>query len=85
MTVDSDSEVVQHSIELALILTLFSDGLLVERELLGRHWGPAARALIIAMPVTMALLAVVAKLLFPSSAGRSASCSGRSCRRPIRS
>ena len=65
VTVESDSEIVRHSIELALILTLFSDGLLVERELLGRHWGPAARALIVAMPVTMSLLAVFAKLLFP--------------------
>ncbi len=65
VTVESDSEIVKHSIELALILTLFSDGLLVERELLGRHWGPAARALIVAMPVTMTLLAVCAKLMFP--------------------
>lgn len=65
VSVDSRSEVVKHSIELALIITLFSDGLLVERELLARHWGPAARALIIAMPVTMALLAVCAKLVFP--------------------
>ncbi len=63
--VDSRSDVVRHSIELALIITLFSDGLLVERELLGRHWGPAARALIIAMPLTMGLLAVCAQLAFP--------------------
>jgi NhaP-type Na+/H+ or K+/H+ antiporter len=65
VTVESDSAIVRHSIELALILTLFSDGLLVERELLGRHWGPAARAVVVAMPLTMALLAVFAKLLFP--------------------
>ena len=65
VSVDSRSEVVEHSIELALVLTLFADGLLVERELLGRHWGPAARALIIAMPVTMGLLACCAKLIFP--------------------
>ena len=64
VTIDSRSDVVEHSIELALIMTLFSDGLLVERELLNRHWGPAARALIIAMPVTMALIALCAKLLF---------------------
>ena len=51
-------------IELALILTLISDGLVVERELLSRHWGPPARALVIAMPVTMALLACGAKVLF---------------------
>ena len=65
VSIDSRSDVVEHSIELALILTLFADGLLVERELLGRHWGPAARALIIAMPVTMGLLALCAKLIFP--------------------
>ena len=65
VSVDSGSDMVRHAIELALILTLFSDGLLVERELLGRHWGPPARALIIAMPVTMALIALCAKLLFP--------------------
>jgi NhaP-type Na+/H+ or K+/H+ antiporter len=53
-------------IELALILTLFSDGMFVERELLRRHWSPVARALVIAMPITMALLALAAKALFPS-------------------
>ncbi|HEX2436351.1 MAG TPA: cation:proton antiporter [Solirubrobacterales bacterium] len=52
-------------VELALILTLFSDGMFVERELLGRHWGPPARALAIAMPITMGLLAVGAYLVFP--------------------
>lgn len=52
-------------VELALILTLFSDGTFVERELLGRHWGPPARALAVAMPVTMGLLALGAHLVFP--------------------
>jgi sodium/hydrogen antiporter len=52
-------------IELALILTLIADGLVVDRELLGRHWGPAARALVFAMPITLCLLALGAKLLFP--------------------
>jgi NhaP-type Na+/H+ or K+/H+ antiporter len=52
-------------IELALILTLFSDGMYVERELLRRHWSPVARALMIAMPITLALLALAAKALFP--------------------
>src|SRR5688500_6199639 len=60
VSVDTRSDLVEHVIELALILTLFADGLLVERELLGRHWGPAARALIFAMPVTMGLLALCA-------------------------
>ena len=52
-------------VELALILTLFSDGMFVERELLRRHWSPVARALMIAMPITMVLLALAAKALFP--------------------
>src|SRR5215213_6038402 len=59
----TDTSVVQ-LIELALVVTLFSDGLFVERELLFLHWGPTARALIVAMPVTLVLLAVAAKLLF---------------------
>lgn len=52
-------------VELALIVTLFSDGLLVESELIREHWGPPARALVIAMPVTLVLLALVGKALFP--------------------
>jgi sodium/hydrogen antiporter len=59
------AEVVVLLVELALILTLFSDGLLVESELLRAHWGPPARALVIAMPVTLVLLALAAKALFP--------------------
>jgi NhaP-type Na+/H+ or K+/H+ antiporter len=51
-------------IELALIVTLFSDGMFVERELLLRHWSPVARSLTIAMPITIGLIGVVAKLLF---------------------
>ena len=37
----------------------------VERELLSRHWSPVARALAIAMPITLVLLALAAKALFP--------------------
>jgi NhaP-type Na+/H+ or K+/H+ antiporter len=51
-------------IEVALIITLFSDGLFVERELLRMHWTPAARAIVIAMPVTLVLLALAARVLF---------------------
>jgi NhaP-type Na+/H+ or K+/H+ antiporter len=59
----SDSAVV-HLFLLALIVTLFSDGLFVERELLVLHWSPVVRALLIAMPLTLCLLALAAKLLF---------------------
>jgi len=63
--VDATDEVIVQLVELALILTLFSDGMFVERELLRSHWGPTARALVIAMPITMSLLALAAKGLFP--------------------
>jgi len=63
--VDATDKAIVELIELALILTLFSDGMFVERELLRRHWSPVARALVIAMPITMVLLAVAAKALFP--------------------
>jgi NhaP-type Na+/H+ or K+/H+ antiporter len=63
--VDPGSDLVTHVIELALIVTLFSDGLFVERELLARHWGPFARALILAMPITLVALALCARLVFP--------------------
>jgi NhaP-type Na+/H+ or K+/H+ antiporter len=63
--VDASDTAIVELIELALILTLFSDGMFVERELLQKHWSPVARALAIAMPVTMGLLALAAKALFP--------------------
>jgi len=63
--VDATDQAVVQLVELALILTLFSDGMFVERELLRSHWGPTARALVIAMPITMGLLALAAKALFP--------------------
>jgi sodium/hydrogen antiporter len=63
--VDAEDEVVIHLFELALIITLFSDGLFVERELLFTHWSPPVRALVLAMPITLGLLALAAKVLFP--------------------
>jgi len=65
VSVDATSESIVELVELALILTLFSDGMFVERELLRKHWSPVARALVIAMPITMALLGLAAKALFP--------------------
>ncbi len=65
VSVDATDQAVVELVELALILTLFSDGMFVERELLRKHWGPVARALVIAMPITMALLGLAAKGLFP--------------------
>jgi NhaP-type Na+/H+ or K+/H+ antiporter len=63
--VDPTDESIVELVELALILTLFSDGMFVERELLRRHWSPVARSLIVAMPITLLLIALAAKALFP--------------------
>jgi NhaP-type Na+/H+ or K+/H+ antiporter len=64
VNVDATDQAIVELVELALILTLFSDGMFVERELLRRHWSPVARSLVIAMPITMVLLALAAKALF---------------------
>jgi NhaP-type Na+/H+ or K+/H+ antiporter len=64
VSVDPGSDTVRDLITVALVLTLFSDGLFVERELLARHWGPVARAIVLAMPITLGLLALAAKFLF---------------------
>jgi sodium/hydrogen antiporter len=63
--VEAGDESIVELIELALILTLFADGMFVERELLLRHWSPVARSLVIALPITIALLGLAAKALFP--------------------
>jgi NhaP-type Na+/H+ or K+/H+ antiporter len=62
--VDPKAPAIVELIELALVLTLFSDGMFVERELLRVHRGAVVRTLAIAMPLTLLLLALVAKLLF---------------------
>ena len=64
ITLSPEEEGVIVLVELALLLTLFADGLHVEEELLREHWGPPARAIVIAMPVTLVLLALGARLLF---------------------
>ncbi len=65
VSVDATDSAVVHLIELALVLTLFSDGLFVDRELLRIHWGPVTRAIVLAMPITLGLLALMAGGLFP--------------------
>ena len=64
LDVDSGTDTVVFLVELALLLTLFTDGLHAERELLRNEWHAPARALVLAMPITLVLLAVGAKLLF---------------------
>ena len=65
ITISPGATIVLVTVELALVLTLFSDGLFIERELLQREWHAPARALAFAMPLTLVLLALCAKLLFP--------------------
>jgi sodium/hydrogen antiporter len=61
---DPHADVVLFLVEIALLLTLFSDGLHAERELMRREWHAPARAIVIAMPITLVLLAAAAKALF---------------------
>src|SRR3954452_13888027 len=64
VSVDPGDSAIVHLVELALVLTLFSDGMFVERELLRRHWSPVTRAIVIAMPLTLVLLALAAHTVF---------------------
>ena len=64
VSVDPHSSTVVDLIELALVLTLFSDGMFVDRELLRQHWSPVTRAIVLALPITLVLVALAAKLLF---------------------
>lgn len=66
VSVTPGSETVLYLVELALVLTLFADGLVVEDELLRSHWTPTVLALVLAMPITLLLLALAAKGLFPA-------------------
>jgi NhaP-type Na+/H+ or K+/H+ antiporter len=65
ITVKPDSPGLIEVVELALVLTLFTDGLTVEQELLRERWRDPVRALVIAMPITLVLTALASKVLFP--------------------
>ncbi len=64
LDVDPGATSVLFTVELALVLTLFSDGMYAERELVRKEWHAPARALVIAMPITLVLLALAARALF---------------------
>jgi sodium/hydrogen antiporter len=64
LSVEPGAKSVTEVIEIALLITLFTDGLVVEREALRIHWAAPARALVVAMPITLGLLALGAKFLF---------------------
>jgi NhaP-type Na+/H+ or K+/H+ antiporter len=55
-----DAKVVEHVAEVALIFALFSSGLKLDRRLRWREWSSVARLLGIAMPLTMAGVALFA-------------------------
>ena len=67
VTVNVGDPNIVHLVELALIMTLFADGLIVESELLRMHWGPPARAIVFAMPITLGILAVFGDRPLPGS------------------
>jgi NhaP-type Na+/H+ or K+/H+ antiporter len=60
LELDPRSGFVEVLASVALIVILFRDGLEVEGELLQRHWHWPARKLVVAMPVTAAVVALAA-------------------------
>jgi NhaP-type Na+/H+ or K+/H+ antiporter len=60
---DPESAFVEDLATVALVVILFRDGLEVEGEMLQREWRLPARKLVLAMPITGALVAVAAHTL----------------------
>ena len=60
---DAESGFVEQLATVALIVILFRDGLEAEGEMLQREWRLPARKLVLAMPITCAVVAVVAHAL----------------------
>jgi NhaP-type Na+/H+ or K+/H+ antiporter len=63
LELDPESEFVEDLATVALIVLLFRDGLEVDTEMLQRAWVLPARKLVVAMPITGALVALAAHLL----------------------
>ncbi len=59
----SDSGLVSDLASVALIVILFRDGLEVDGEMLQRHWHLPLRKLVVAMPMTAVLVALLARWL----------------------
>ena len=55
----ADAELIEHLAEAALIMALFSAGLKLDRPLTLRDWSSVARLLVFAMPITIALVALL--------------------------
>jgi sodium/hydrogen antiporter len=65
----ADAELFEHLAELAVIFALFAAGLKVERRLDWREWGTVARLLVLAMPLTILMVAAFGGLLLGLSTG----------------
>jgi sodium/hydrogen antiporter len=64
----ADAALLEHLTEIAVIIALFSAGLKLDRPLTRRAWGSTARLLLIAMPVTIGLVALLGSQLLGLSA-----------------
>jgi NhaP-type Na+/H+ or K+/H+ antiporter len=67
----ADASLIEHLTEIAVIIALFSAGLKLDRPLTWRAWGSTARLLLIAMPVTIGLVALLGSQLLGLSAAAS--------------
>ncbi len=63
-----DASLLEHLTEIAVIIALFSAGLKLDRPLTWRAWGSTARLLLIAMPVTIGVVALLGSQLLGLSA-----------------
>ena len=64
----ADASALEHLTEIAVVVALFSAGLKLDRPLTWRAWGSTARLLLIAMPVTIGLVALLGSQLLGLSA-----------------
>jgi NhaP-type Na+/H+ or K+/H+ antiporter len=64
-----DAKVIGHIAEVALIFALFSSGLKLDRPLRWREWGSVTRMLALAMPLTMAGIALFGSQVMGLSLG----------------
>src|SRR3954462_4258835 len=64
-----DAAVIEHIAEVALIFALFSSGLKLDRRLRWREWSSVTRLLLLAMPLTMAGIALYASAVMGLSLG----------------
>jgi NhaP-type Na+/H+ or K+/H+ antiporter len=63
-----DAKLLGHLTEIAVIVALFSAGLKLDRPLHWREWSSTARLLLVAMPVTIGLIALLGSALLGLSA-----------------